>query len=163
MSKKLNMMEDRKIKYLEWNLDDLKEALDLEEEDVKKYFTDGRRVSFLTERKIAKEHNGILSPSEGAGYDLIISDGKWEVRSLTKGVYFCPSYMVGSGRKFEEEGFLKKLDELQGYFICDVWQFPKVPYISISSDTIHEYYFSGKLGKRTELSRVRFFDVFGKL
>ncbi len=157
------MMNDKKIKYLEWNLNDLKNALDLDEEDVKKYFTDGRRVSFLTERKIAKERDGILSPSEGAGYDLILPDGKWEVRSLTKGVYFCPSKMVGSGRSFEEEGFLKKLDEIEGYFICDVWQFPKVPYISISSHTIREYYFSGKLGKASKLTRKKFFNLFGEL
>tara|TARA_B100000214_G_scaffold328842_1_gene268200 strand:- start:188 stop:661 length:474 start_codon:yes stop_codon:yes gene_type:complete len=157
------MMNDKKIKYLEWNLNDLKNALDLDEEDVKKYFTDGRRVSFLTERKIAKERDGILSPSEGAGYDLILPDGKWEVRSLTKGVYFCPSKMVGSGRSFEEEGFLKKLDEIEGYFICDVWQFPKVPYISISSYTIREYYFSGKLGKTSKLTRKKFFNLFGEL
>jgi hypothetical protein len=49
------MINDKKIKYLEWSINNLINALDLNEEDVKKYFTDGRRVSFLTERKIAKE------------------------------------------------------------------------------------------------------------
>jgi len=54
-----------KTKYLKWDISKLKTALELSEEDVKKYFTDGRRVSFLTERMIVKKYNGILSPSEG--------------------------------------------------------------------------------------------------
>tara|TARA_E500000075_G_C6907713_1_gene277626 strand:+ start:79 stop:285 length:207 start_codon:yes stop_codon:yes gene_type:complete len=65
-----------KTKYLKWDISKLKTALELSEEDVKKYFTDGRRVSFLTERMIVKKYNGILSPSEGAGYDLIMPGGK---------------------------------------------------------------------------------------
>ena len=59
--------------------------------------------------------------------------------------------------------FLKKLDEIEGYFVCDVWQFPKVPYITISSHTIREYYFSGKLGKATKVTRKTFFNLFGEL
>ena len=36
------------------------------------YFTDGRRVSFILERRLAYEVlKGTLAPSEGAGYDLI--------------------------------------------------------------------------------------------
>jgi hypothetical protein len=84
---------------------------------VKEYLTDGRRVSFLPERRLSREvFEGTLAPSEGAGYDLLDREGlKWEVRSVSKGgVYFCPSYMVGSGRSFEEKGFLDKLSEIEG-------------------------------------------------
>ena len=44
-----------------------------------------------------------------AGYDLIdAKGGKWEVRSISKGgIYFSPSYMVGSGRSFNKKDFLK--------------------------------------------------------
>ena len=43
-----------KTKYLKWDISKLKTALELSEEDVKKYFTDGRRVSFLTENDCKK-------------------------------------------------------------------------------------------------------------
>tara|TARA_A100000164_G_scaffold345616_1_gene345584 strand:- start:180 stop:401 length:222 start_codon:yes stop_codon:yes gene_type:complete len=65
-----------KTKYLEWDINKLKIALKLSEEDIKNYFTDGRRVSFLTERMIAKKYKGTLSPSEGAGYDLVMPNKK---------------------------------------------------------------------------------------
>ena len=79
---------------LTWNIDEIARALKIEEKDVLSYFTDGRRVSFILERRLAYEViKGRLAPSEGAGYDLLDSAGrKWEVRSITKGgIYFCPS------------------------------------------------------------------------
>ena len=71
-------------------------------DDIKEYFTDGRRVSFIIERRLKWDHPGwTLALSEGAGYDLRDPDGGlWEVRSITRGgVYFNPSAQVGSGRK----------------------------------------------------------------
>ena len=46
---------------------------------------------------------GKLAPSEGDDHDLIDTQGrKWEGRSVSGGgIYFCPSYMVGSGRRFD--------------------------------------------------------------
>ena len=81
-----------------WDLNEISSALSITKEDVRLYFTDGRRVSFLLERRICYEViKGRLAPSEGAGFDLYDShNNKWEVRSITKdGIYFCPSYMVG--------------------------------------------------------------------
>ena len=107
---------------LEWDEQEIASALMISTEDVRAYFTDGRRVSFLLERRISKEIiRGTLAPSEGAGYDLLDSQGgKWEVRSISKGgIYFCPSYMVGSGRSFEVDGFLKKLQEVKGYIVTE--------------------------------------------
>lgn len=50
---------------------------------------------------------------------------KWEVRSISRnGIYFCPSYMVGSGRKFNEAGFLVKIAEISGYIVSDIERFP---------------------------------------
>lgn len=45
---------------------------------------------------------GRLARSEGDDYDVLDRHGrKWEVRSVSKGgICFCPSYMVGSGRRF---------------------------------------------------------------
>jgi hypothetical protein len=109
----------RRTGVLKWNIGEIARALRISEGDVKEYFTDGRRVSFLLERRICVEiMHGKLAPTEGAGFDLIDSHGgKWEPRSISKGgVYFCPSYMVGSGRHFEEAGFLHKLEETKGSF-----------------------------------------------
>ena len=73
--------------YLTWNLELLAKAMRITHEDVRAYFTDGRRVSFIMERRIAYEViGGTLAASEGAGFDLRDKrGGKWEVRSITKG------------------------------------------------------------------------------
>ena len=92
-----------------WDLEAITKAMVLTSEEVYEYFTDGRRVSFILERRLSREViKGTLASSEGAGYDLLDTEGgKWEVRTIPKGgIYFCPSYMKGSGRSFDERGFL---------------------------------------------------------
>lgn len=143
---------------LDWDLNAISQSLKLPQTDVRAYFTDGRRVSFILERRLAYEVlKGTLASSEGAGYDLIDSKGeKWEVRSVTRGgIYFCPSYMVGSGRTFAERGFLEKLEEIAGYVISDVESFPSVPYWIVSRDIVKSWYDEGKLGAGTKISRQR--------
>ena len=99
---------------------------------------------------------GKLAQSEGAGFDLLDSDGrKWEVRSITKGgIYFCPSYMVGSGRSFDESGFLAKLKEIEGYIVSDIESFPNVPFWILPKTTVEHWYRGGKLGAGTKISRA---------
>lgn len=113
----------------EWDLAALSSSMHIPEADIELYFRDGRRVSFLLERRIRDSFEGWkLAPSEGAGYDLLDEiGGKWEVRSVSKNIYFCPSYMVGSGRSFAEAGFFTKLDAIGGYICSDITTFPKVP------------------------------------
>jgi hypothetical protein len=130
--------------------------LKIKETDVRLYFTDGRRISFMLERRLAYEIlKGQLAPNEGAGYDLIDSKGgKWEVRSISRGgIYFCPSYMVGSGRSFNEKGFLKKLKELKGYIISDIESFPEIPFWIIPVEQVIQWWEEGKLGTTTKISR----------
>jgi hypothetical protein len=102
---------------LEWDVDQLASAMHLTKEEVLTYFRDGRRISFILERRIRDAYpDWLLAPSEGSGFDLIDNSGmKWEARSVSSGIYFCPSYMVGSGRRFEEGSFLAKLDAIAGY------------------------------------------------
>ncbi len=143
-------------RILRWNIVDIAQALKISEEAVMEYFTDGRRVSFILERRIAKEvFEGSLAKSEGAGFDLIDSKGdKWEVRSITKGgIYFCPSYMVGSGRSFKEDGFLEKLEEIKGYVICDVLSFPNIPFWVIPAEQVLDWWENGMLGTSSKISR----------
>jgi hypothetical protein len=149
---------------LTWNISEISSALKIGESDVREYFTDGRRVSFILERRLAYEVvKGKLAPSEGAGYDLLDSQGrKWEVRSITKGgIYFCPSYMVGSGRRFDEPGFLAKLNEIEGYIISDVEPFPNVPFWILPKTTVENWWRTGKLGTSSKISRTVALNLLG--
>lgn len=151
---------------LEWNLAQLQHALQLTEDDVRMYFTDGRRISFVLERRLAREVlHGTLAPSEGAGFDLMDREGrKWEVRSISKGgIYFCPSYMVGSGRRFEKVGFLKKLGEIHGYVVSDITAFPRVPYWLIEGTLVRQWWDAGRLGPSTQISRDKALDLLNQL
>ena len=143
---------------LHWDLDAIATALKISREDALRYFTDGRRISFIVERRLAAEViHGTLALSEGAGYDLLDPEGgKWEVRSVTTGgVYFCPSYMVGSGRSFTEAGFLQKLDEIKGYILADVTLFPDVPFWIVPVATVRNWHVSRQLGSCSKINRLR--------
>ena len=110
------------------------------------------------ERRLAREViQGTLAPSEGAGFDLVDPNGgKWEVRSISRsGIYFCPSYMVGSGRSFDEEGFLLKLMEIEGFIISDIEQFPNIPYWIIPEKIVSQWWEENKLGTTTKITRNR--------
>jgi len=150
---------------LTWDVTEIARVLRVEPKDVREYFTDGRRVSFLLERRIAREViKGTLAPSEGAGFDLIDPSGKkWEVRSVTRGgIYFCPSYMVGSGRAFDEPGFLRKLEEIEGYIVSDVESFPNIPFWIIHRDVVLKWWQQRLLGSATKISRERALELLAK-
>ncbi|MBI3930442.1 MAG: hypothetical protein HY325_00310 [Chloroflexi bacterium] len=149
-----------------WDIKDIAEALKISVNEVREYFTDGRRVSFLIERRIAHEVlKGIVAKSEGAGFDVIAPDGgKWEVRSISRGgIYFCPSYMVGSGRSFDEAGFQSKLTEIEGYIVADIESFPNVPFWIISSDQVLTWWQNHELGTTTHISRKKALRLIGQL
>ena len=155
-------MPDRSKGVLTWNSKEVAKALKISVEDVKEYFTDGRRVSFIVERRVSKEIiKGWLAPSEGSGFDLIDpSRGKWEVRSISRGgIYFCPSRMVGSGRKFDEPGFLKKLSEIKGYILSDIESFPSIPIWIVSKQDVLRWWKDGSLGINTKISRDKILDL----
>jgi hypothetical protein len=157
-------MQGRDITHkllFEWDLAALAAALHIPPADVEIYFRDGRRISFVLERRIRDSFDGWhLAPSEGAGYDLVDDRGeKWEVRSVSNSIYFCPSYMVGSGRKFDESGFFRKLDTIDGYICSDIATFPKVPVYVIPSDLIRRLYVDGKLGPTTLIRRAKFYSM----
>ncbi|MCK4368610.1 MAG: hypothetical protein KAV68_02945 [Dehalococcoidales bacterium] len=150
---------------LMWDIEEIARALKISGKDVREYFTDGRRVSFILERRIAREIlKGTLAPTEGAGFDLIDPEGgKWEVRSISKvGVYFCPSYMVGSGRHFEEAGFISKLSEIRGYIIADIESFPNIPFWIITADQVRNWWNERKLGTTSKISRERALELLRK-
>ena len=140
-----------------WDLAALQRVLGISSDETREYFTDGRRVSFLLERRLAREVlQGRLAPSEGDPYDVTDAHGgRWEVRSLTdRGVYFCPSHMVGAGRHFDERGFLAKLDGIEGYLVSDIEQFPTVPYWVVRTATVRRWWADRKLGPASRISHA---------
>lgn len=158
-------MVDAKDK-LSWDIKKLADALEISENDVKEYFTDGRRVSFILERRIANDIiQGKIADSESASYDVVDSKGKkWEVRCISnKGVYFCPSNMVGKGRTFDKAGFLEKLEKIDGYILADIVQFPDIPCWIISSDDVKKWWNNGKLNTKTNISHNKALKLIEKL
>lgn len=157
------MASVKKKGVFSWDIGKIAEALKIKETDVRKYFTDGRRVSFLIERRLAYEilEGSKLAPCEGAGYDLLDSNNdKWEVRSITAGgVYFCPSNMVGKGRSFEREGFLRKLGGVKGYILADIVQFPEIPFWIIPIEQVRKWWEAGKLGVNSHCSHKKMLEL----
>ena len=146
---------------LDWDVAALAEALRITPEDVGEYMTDGRRISFVLERRLRLEHPGWrLAPSEGASYDLIDPDGGlWEVRSLTaRGVYFNPSNQVGAGRRFDEAGFREKLAGLRGFLLGDITGFPAVDVYTVPVAAVIGWWESGLLGRNAKVSRSAFLE-----
>lgn len=144
------------IGTLTWNAEALAEQLHLTVDETLEYFKDGRRGSFVVERRIAKEIiGGRIAESEGKSFDVYDSEGnKWEVRSLTKGgIYFCPSKMVGSSRKFEEEGFQAKLDEIKGFYVARLTTFPEVEVFRVDVEHVRKWHKNKELGKTTKIAK----------
>ena len=150
---------------MRWDEDELARAFKVEVSDVREYLTDGRRVSFIIERRLKWENQGwTLAPSEGAGYDLLDPQGgMWEVRSITRqGVYFNPSNQVGSGRKFDEAGFQDKLRNIKGFILSDIVGFPIVDVVVVPVQNVLRWHASGYLGANAKVSRVKFLNQLSK-
>lgn len=133
----------------------------INQENIKNYFTDGRRASFLMELTVDLHvTKGKLAPNQGSGYDVIDNNNKkWEVRSITKQVDFKPSNQTGSGRKFNEAGFLEKLNLIEGYILCDITSFPEVRYWKLKKTIVKDWYENGKLRKDVTVIRSKLFKL----
>lgn len=149
----------KRIFQMHWDEDDLARAFKVTPADIREYLTDGRRVSFIVERRLKWENPGwTLAPSEGAGYDMLDPDGdKWEVRSVTRGgVYFKPSAQVGSGRSYNEAGFLAKLEAVKGFILSDITTFPTITCYVVPVANVLRWHRAGSLGTQAQISRAKF-------
>ena len=147
---------------LRWDDEQLANAFKVTPSDIREYLTDGRRVSFIIERRLKWENPGWqLAPSEGAGYDLLDPDGgMWEVRSITRGgVYFNPSSQVGSGRRFNEEGFQLKMSGIKGFILCDIVDFPVVEVYVVPVANVLRWHKERRLGANAKVSRDAFLSI----
>lgn len=146
---------------MHWDEQELASAFKVSTADIREYLTDGRRVSFIIERRLKWENPGWeLAPSEGAGYDLLDPDGNmWEVRSITRqGVYFNPSNQVGSGRVFNEDGFIAKLTRIKGFILSDIVGFPVVDVFVVPVENVIRWHRAGRLGSNAKVSRAKFLN-----
>jgi hypothetical protein len=148
---------------MSWDENELARAFKVQPADIREYLTDGRRVSFIIERRLKWDNPGwTLAPSEGAGYDLRDPQGGlWEVRSITRsGVYFNPSNQVGSGRRFAEEGFQTKLKALKGFILSDIVNFPDVEMFVVPIEFVLRWHAARRLGANAKVSRAVFLNRF---
>ncbi len=63
--------------------------------------------------------------------------------------------MVGSGRRFEERGFILKLDAISGYVLSDIESFPDVPFWIVPSAVVRTWWQDGELGVNSKISRTK--------
>jgi hypothetical protein len=91
----------------------------------------------------------------------MVANGRCEVYQRMEYI-FAPSYMVGSGRHFQEDGFLSKLTEIKGYIIADIESFPNIPFWIISSEQVRRWWKEGELGTTTKISRKKALDLIAK-
>lgn len=70
--------------------------------------------------------------------------------------------MVGSGRHFEEEGFLAKLSEIEGYVLSDIESFPEIRFWIIASTEVMGRWKDGELGTIAGISRKKALSLLSK-
>ena len=111
----------------------------LSQEKVNKLFTDGRRASGFLEIQL-EEWFPNLTFVDGKGYDHVDTDGlKYDAKCFTRGgSKFCPSGMLGMGRKVNEEELWEHAENMI-YIFTDVVEFPKVQVRFVKGSDLTQY------------------------
>lgn len=101
----------------------------LSQEKVDNLLRDGRRASGFLEMQLV-EWFPDLTFVDKKGYDHIDIDGiKYDAKCFTKGgAKFCPSVMLGAGRRVDENALWEHATNMI-YIFCDIVDFPKVSVI----------------------------------
>ena len=109
----------------------------LDEVSLLKAFLNGSTISRFIELWLARNYDKLMD-SDTVEYDLwdFEKKRKVEVKSFTKGgCNFMPSYMIGAGRKLEEE---KAYEYIDGKIFCivDIIDYPNIYYKFIEGDVL---------------------------
>ena len=98
---------------------------DLPVELVNQLFRDGRVASKFFEHSLPVWFPE-LTFVDKKGYDHVDDNGnRYDAKSFTKGgLKFCPSVMLGAGRKINPEVLLEHANKTI-YICCDIVEFPK--------------------------------------
>jgi len=117
---------------------------------------DGRFASHLLEPQLEEWFPELKHVKGCKGYDHIHrQDARlFDAKNFThaSGCKFMPSNMIGTGRKFDEEAFLKKTKDMS-YIICDIVDFPSVSVVFKHGKELAKSYPKGNisLAKRSEV------------
>ena len=120
-------------------------------------FKDGRLTSHLIEPHLEiwyPELKHIKGCKDHDHVNRIDENIKYDAKNFTHagGCKFMPSGMIGTGRKFDQEQFLLKTENMN-YIICDIVDFPKVSVIFKKGSELASQYPNGTItkSKRGEL------------
>ena len=124
---------------------------DLPDSTLVEIFKDGRASSFFLEPQLVSWFPELRHITGCKGYDHVSSldeNIKYDAKNFTAkaGCKFMPSSMIGTGRKFDQEQFLFKTENMN-YIICDIVDFPKVNVIFKRGKELAIQYPNGKITK----------------
>lgn len=156
-------MKNKTILRLDFNK--IADGMELTYDECINFFSDGRRISFLLEKRISKFEGFKKAESESDPFDVIDTEGKKaEVRCLTKIINFRPSDQIGKGRKFNRDGFYNnKIKKIDYFIIADVnvedLKKGIVHIFNIPAIDVWKMYEQGELGKNAQKQRSGFLKM----
>lgn len=129
----------------------------LSKEYITEIFKDGRPFSYFIEKWL--EQNYPLKHITGCkSYDFVDinnNDILYDEKTFTKqGCNFCPSNMLGQGRKFNEEVFIEKSNKLIFCIVSNI-NFPEIKIKFMKGSDLIKSYPKGKIPLK---EHVKFFD-----
>jgi len=137
-------------KVYKYDLDGTVKFGGLSKEAVYAACRDGRVASHLLEPQIELWFPELTHVKGCKSYDHVRKkDGRlFDAKNFTPagGCKFLPSKMLGTGRKFNEQEFVKKTSNMT-YIICDIVDFPKVRVIFKEGKELAQRYPNGKISK----------------
>ena len=111
---------------------------------------DGRVASHMLEPQIEVWFPELKHVKGCKGHDHIHRrDGRlFDAKNFTRsgGCKFMPSNMLGTGRKFDQDEFVKKTSGMS-YIICDIVDFPRVRIIFKDGKELAQRYPKGNISK----------------
>jgi hypothetical protein len=110
--------------------------------ELQEVFTDGRASSHLLERQIPYWFSSLVRQNNcKKEYDFEDnSNKKYEMKTFTKrGCKFCPSNMVGKGRKFDYNR-MKVIASYTDYILCDITEFPIIKIVFKNGNVLLSQY-----------------------
>jgi hypothetical protein len=144
----------------EWDVAKVADGLQLPPERLLHFFKDGRRFAWLLEESLAARYS-MTRQGETDDHDLVDAAGRrWEARCCTaRGLFFCPSNMIGKGRHFNFEEWVAKQARVSGWVVADINTFPRVPYWVIPDHIVGGWWNAGSLGPKTQVLHAKFRDL----
>jgi hypothetical protein len=129
----------------------------LSESNVLKIFKDGRPFSHFIEQWLEKKYplKHITGCKEYDFIDLNNSEIKYDEKTFTKGgCKFCPSSMLGTGRKFDQARFEEKAKNMI-YIIVSNINLPEIKIKFVKGSELIKLYPKGTIPLS---NHVKFFD-----